>query len=176
VLRLGAEGFLLLNSHHEATVRPISFREVREILQVLIILDCYAVKVALPEIGDKDVADLEAILEELRKGRRENRADEYIGLITSFHRRIWDCAPNAFLRNLLQNVQNQFLRYSAARIYAYQKDGVIDALMGETGQVLNFIRARDTHSVQGLLMKHWVEYFHPSPLTDGMREFLESWN
>jgi DNA-binding GntR family transcriptional regulator len=176
VLRLGAEGFLNLNSHREAIVKPISYQEAREILHLLVLLDSYAVKVALPEITHGDVVDLESIFEDLRTARQENRTADYVGLITSFHRRIWACAPNTFLRSMLLNIQDQYLRYNAARSYAYQKEGVIDTIMTEMEQVLGFIRARDTGAVQGLLMKHWVEYFRPSPLADGMREYLESSN
>jgi DNA-binding GntR family transcriptional regulator len=176
VLRLGAEGFLNLNSHREAIVKPISFQEAREILHILILLDSYAVKVALPEVTNGDVADLESIFRDLQAARQDGRSGDYIALITSFHRRIWACAPNSFLRALLLNIQDQYLRYNAARSYAYQKDGVIDTIMTEMEQVLGFIRARDTGAVQGLLMKHWVEYFRPSTLADGMREYLENTN
>jgi DNA-binding GntR family transcriptional regulator len=176
VLRLGAEGFLSLNSHREAVVKPQSYQEAREILHILVLLDSYAVKVALPEFTDDDVNAIQDIFEELQAARREGRTGDYAGLISAFHRRIWACVPNAFLRGLLANVQDQFLRYTTARNFAYRQTGVIDGLMVEMEQALGFIRARDSQAVQGLLMKYWIEQIRATPVAEGLREFLENSN
>ena len=174
VLRLGAEGFLTLTSPREAVVKPLSYQEVREILEILVLLDGYAVKVALPVITADAVADLHGIFERLEQARNARQFDDYGGLVAAFHRRIWACTPNDFLRELLLSIEGQYLRYNAARSFAYQKDGVIDAIINEMDQLLGFVKARDTRAVQDLLTKHWVEYLGPSALAEGLREYLES--
>jgi DNA-binding GntR family transcriptional regulator len=174
VLRLGAEGFLTLTSHREAIVKPISFKELREILHLLILLDGYAIQTALSDISEEAIDDLQRLFERLQTAQRERRTEEFDGLIAALRRRLWECVPNDFLKDILCGIQNQYLRYSAARRYALQKDGVLDIILSVWEPLLGFVRARDLRAVHELLADRGIENFLPLPLAEGLREYLEN--
>ena len=61
VLRLGAEGFIDSNFHREAVIKEVSYRELKEIFQVLGVLDSVAVGLILDTINQEELKELESL-------------------------------------------------------------------------------------------------------------------
>jgi DNA-binding GntR family transcriptional regulator len=120
VLRLGAEGFVDSNFHREAVVRQVSYQELKEIFQVLSVLDSLAVGLILDTINQEEMKDLESLTKRMERHCHLNSIDKFMDLNVTIHDKIWDSVPNKFLQSTLRYVNAQTLRYRYAFLQAFR--------------------------------------------------------
>ena len=71
--RLAAEGLVTVRPRRGAVVRSLSKEEFLELYQVREALEMMAVRLAVPRLGDEDVAALEALIDDDGRARRARR-------------------------------------------------------------------------------------------------------
>ncbi|MFQ6070105.1 MAG: GntR family transcriptional regulator [Candidatus Aminicenantales bacterium] len=174
VLRLGAEGFVSIDSHREAVVREISFKEIKEIFQVLAILDSLGTSMVIDKLSPEDLKEIEEMTERMSESCSLDSIEEYMALNIELHKRIWEQIPNTFLQSTLFYVNDQMLRYNYARSYAFQKPGVLERSMEEHKEILSALKNKDRKRIKNLLLKHWGTFLHPSPFEEGLKEYLSN--
>ncbi|MDH4220378.1 MAG: GntR family transcriptional regulator [Candidatus Aminicenantes bacterium] len=173
ILRLGAEGFVTINSHREALVREISFNELKEIFQVLAHLDSLASSLALNNLSPEKIKEIERLTKEMEKHCHRNSIETYMDLNVDVHKKIWESIPNRFLQSVLQHINNQMLRYNNARFYAFQKHrGALEKSMADHKEILKALKNKDKRKIRSLLLKHWGSILKPSPFEKGLKEYL----
>ncbi len=173
VLRLGAEGFVTINSHREAVVKEISFQELKEILKVLSVLDSSAMELAIESLTPQDIEELEDLTAKLARNCQMDSIDKFLELNTAIHNRLWQNLPNAFLRETLRYVHNQLLRYNYARFSAFRKPGALEKSLEEHEHILKVLKARDKRAIREFIAKHWRSLLQPSTFEEGLREFIQ---
>ena len=174
VLKLGAEGFVNINSHREAVVKEISYQELKEIFQVLSVLDCLASTLAADHLSAEELKELEELTAEMESHCHPDGIEKYMTLNIDIHNRIWESLPNRFLRDTLRYVNDQMLRYNYARLYAYHKPGVMERSMNEHREILKALKERDKNRLRTLMLNHWGSLLQPSPFEDGLKEYLNN--
>jgi len=174
VLRLGAEGFVTLDSHREAVVKEISYKEIKDIFQVLGILDSLGSSLAVDNLSPEDLKEIEDLTKKMEQHCLQNSIEEFMAVNIDVHKRIWECIPNKFLQSTLLYVNDQMLRYNYARSYAFRKPGVLEKSMEEHKEILEALKSRDKKQVKNLLLKHWGSFLHPSPFEEGLKEYLSN--
>lgn len=174
VLKLGAEGFVNINSHREALVKEISYQELKEIFQVLSVLDCLASTLAADHLSAEELKELEELTAEMESHCHPDGIEKYMSLNIDIHNRIWESLPNRFLRDTLRYVNDQMLRYNYARLYAYHKPGVMERSMNEHREILKALKERDKNRLRTLMLNHWGSLLQPSPFEDGLKEYLNN--
>lgn len=174
VLKLGAEGFVNINSHREALVKEISYQELKEIFQVLSVLDCLASTLAADHLSAEELKELEELTAEMESHCHPDGVEKYMSLNIDIHNRIWESLPNRFLRDTLRYVNDQMLRYNYARLYAYHKPGVMERSMNEHREILKALKERDKNRLRTLMLNHWGSLLQPSPFEDGLKEYLNN--
>lgn len=174
VLKLGAEGFVNINSHREAVVKEISYQELKEIFQVLSVLDCLASTLAADHLSAEELKELEELTAEMESHCHPDGIEKYMTLNIDIHNRIWEFLPNRFLRDTLRYVNDQMLRYNYARLYAYHKPGVMERSMNEHREILKALKERDKNRLRTLMLNHWGSLLQPSPFEDGLKEYLNN--
>ncbi len=174
VLRLGAEGFVTVKSHREAVVKEICYVELKEIFQVLSALDTLAADLVVDFLSSEDLKDIESLTAEMESRCTLDSIEKYMAINRDIHDKIWESLPNKFLKYTLKYVTEQFLRYNYARIYAFQKPGVLRRSMNEHKKILQALRERDKHQLRTLLSNHWGSLLQPSPFADGLKEYLNN--
>ncbi len=174
VLRLGAEGFVTINSHREAVVKEISFEELKEILQVLSILDSSAMELAIENLTPQDLEELEELTAKLARNCQLESIDKFLELNTSIHNRLWRNLPNGFLRETLRYVHNQLLRYNYARFSAFRKPGALEKSLEEHEHILKVLKARDKQAIREFMARHWGSLLQPSTFEEGLKEFIQT--
>ena len=172
VLRLGAEGFVTINSHREASVREISFNELKEIFQVLAQLDSLASSLALNNLSPEKIKEIEHLTKEMEKHCHRNSIEKFMDLNVDVHKKIWGSIPNRFLQSVLQYINNQMLRYNYARFYAFQKPGALEKSMADHKKILKALKDKDKRKIKSLLLKHWGAILNPSSFEVGLKEYL----
>jgi len=172
VLRLGAEGFVTINSHRDASVREISFNELKEIFQVLAHLDSLGSSLALNNLTPEKIKEIEHLTEEMEKHCHRNSIEKYMDLNVDVHKKTWESIPNRFLQSVLLYINDQMLRYNYARFCAFQKPGVLEKSMADHKEILKALKDKDKRKIKSLLLKHWGAILKPSPLEAGLKEYL----
>lgn len=174
VLKLGTEGFITSNFHREAAVREASYRELKEIFQVLGILDSLAVGLALDYINQDELKELENLTKRMERHCHINSRDKYMELNVAIHNKIWESLPNKFLQIILRYINDQMLRYSNARFHAFRKPGVLERSLDEHKEILRALKNKDRKKLKILMLKHWSALLHPSSFENGLKEYLNN--
>ncbi len=172
VFMLGAEGLVNIKSHKEVVVKELSPEEIKEIFQVLSILESYAVTLAVDHIGEEDIKELEELHKEMVRYCRKDSIEKYCSLNMAIHNRLWRFVPNKFLRETLHSVHNQFQMYSYAQSYALGKPGALKRSLKEHQEILRALKAKNKRQLKALLAKHWGSFLRPSRFEEGLKEYL----
>lgn len=155
ILKLGAEGYIAIDSHRKAVVRKISVQEVKDIYEVLASLDEYASGTVIGKIDESGLRELEKILDIMELDSRNNRIEEHLNANGDFHRCIWKYLPNHFLEKTLCFVQDQLLRYTYARVTAFQEKDLLLRSFNDHKMILAAIRAENRKELKKLIKKNW---------------------
>jgi DNA-binding GntR family transcriptional regulator len=174
VLRLGAEGFVTIDSHREAVVKEVSFQELKEIFQVLSILDSSAMELAIENLTPQDLEELENLTAKMARNCQVDSIDKFLELNTAIHNRLWRNLPNAFLRKTLNSVHDQVLRYNYARFSAFHKPGALEKSLEEHHHILKLLKAKDKQAIREFMTRHWGSLLQPSTFEEGLREFIQT--
>lgn len=169
---LGAEGLVTIKSHKEVVVKEISHKELKEIFQVLSILESYAVTMAVDNISDEELKEIEELQEEMASYCRKTSIEKYCELNRAIHNRLWELVPNEFLRKTIHSVHDQFQRYSYAQYYALGKTGALKRSLREHEEILEALKTKNKRRLKALLAKHWGSFLRPSSFEKGLKEYL----
>lgn len=172
IFMLGAEGLVTIKSHKEVVVKELSHTELKEIFQVLSVLESYAVSLAIDYIGTRDLKEIEELQKEMASYCRKNSIEKYCELNRAIHNRLWEFVPNEFLRKTLHSVHNQFQRYSYAQYYALGKPGALKRSLRDHEEILETLKTKNKRRLKALLAKHWGSLLRPSSFEKGLKEYL----
>ena len=173
IFMLGAEGLVTIKSHKEVVVKELSHQELKEIFQVLSILESYAVSMAVDNISREDLKEIERLQKEMASFCKKNSIEQYCELNMAIHNRLWERVPNEFLRKTLHNVQNQFQRYSYAQYYALGKTGALKRSLKEHEDILEALKTKNKRRLKALMARHWGSFLRPSSFEKGLKEYLD---
>jgi len=174
VLRLASEGFVKIDSYKRAIVSEISYKELKEILQVLGALDRLAITMAVDNLTLKDITKLERLVKRMEKSCDFNSIEIYLGLNVTFHNGIWEAVPNKLLREMLYLVRDKMLRYNYAQIHAFKKPGALGKSMKQHIELVRAIKAKDKEKLKTLIVKHRGSLWEPSAYSEGIKEYLNT--
>jgi len=155
VLRLGAEGYISIDSHRKAVVREISIKEIKDIYTVLAHLDSFAAGEAIGHISNQAKAELHAMTQQMASACRDHDADAFLEINGEIHERIWAELPNQVLRRTLLDVHGQLLRYTHARIKAYRAPRIMEASLAEHQDILEAIEKKDRKRIKSIIRRNW---------------------
>ena len=172
IFMLGAEGLVTIKSHKEVVVKELSHKEITEIFQVLSILESFAVTLAVDNIGDEDLKEIEELHKEMERFCKKDSIEKYCDLNMAVHSKLWEFVPNKFLQQTLHGVQNQFQRYSYAQFYALGKTGALKRSLKEHEEILKAVKTKNKRRLKTLLAKHWGSFLRPSSFEKGLKEYL----
>lgn len=172
IFMLGAEGLVTIKSHKEVLVKEQSHQELKEIFQVLSILESYAVTLAVDNIGDEALKEIEDLHQEMARYCKKNSIEKYCELNRAIHNKLWEFVPNEFLRETLHSVHNQFQRYSYAQFYALGKPGALKKSLKEHEEIVKALKSKNKRRLKTLLAKHWGSFLRPSSFEKGLKEYL----
>ncbi len=85
---LEAEELIVIESHRGAFVKAFTTDDVREIYSMRSVLETAMVKLAIERVTKENLAELDALIEEMRRAARDEEPDTLIELDLEFHRRL----------------------------------------------------------------------------------------
>lgn len=155
VLRLGAEGYISIDSHRKATVKEISQDELKDIYAVLGALDPFAAGQVIGRFPDSCLARLERLTANMEAAMKNRDPQRFLSLNGEIHELIWDELPNQVLRRSLLDLHGQLKRYTHARIKAYEKPEIMAASLEEHQAILAALRSKDRIRLKNLIRLNW---------------------
>lgn len=146
--QLEAEGLLVIYPGRGAFVKQLSPAEVEEIYDIRILLECDAVRRALPSLTPPILAEAEALLERLAATQESG---EFGRLDEAFHAMLYAPAQRPRLLELINTLRNQVTQflYAVAPMQTY-RDGAMD----EHRQILDACHAGDGEAAVAAVEAH----------------------
>lgn len=155
LLRLAAEGYLLIDSHRKTIVKEASITELKEILQVIAELDTISIGYIAEHIKPEHLKHLKKLTEQMEQAGRSKDIRKYLELNVAIHKRIWDILPNKVLQRTLEFVHRQLMRYMYSRISAFQEPAVLAQSIQEHKKILRALENKDTKALKSLVRSNW---------------------
>lgn len=111
IRKLEKEKFVEMIPRKGAYVANLTARDILEVLEIRIVLEGFASKLAAERMGDDDVAELEAILAEFNKALEVLDRPEMIRRDNEFHNKIYSAAKNNKLVEIVKELHDQYQRF-----------------------------------------------------------------
>ncbi len=128
VKRLEAKGYVETIHNRGAYVRKTKPREIEKILDVLSVLEGYAVQIAAQRVGAREIKRLEKLNSNLEKLENLGKYKQFFKKNSEFHLLISHLSKNDFLHDLIQDGWERIRRYRfiGMTMIGHTKDYILD--------------------------------------------------
>jgi DNA-binding GntR family transcriptional regulator len=154
---LQAEGLVRIDPHRGALVFHPTVADLRESYEIRQALESVAVTKAIPNLSDELVADLQALIDRMRKEKLETR---WVEMNDEFHLRLYQASEMPRLCSMIANLRNSSSTYihmfAAHDLPEHRADDdhqeILDACAaGDPRRARKAIAAHINHTVEGLV-------------------------
>ena len=148
LLQLVAEGLVTLKPNRGFAVAGLQPEDAAEILEIRAVLECQAIRVAMPRITDDDIAHAAAILDQ---AERATALDRWCDLNWEFHAALYASAKRKRLLDMIRQVSNPTDRYIRILISNANYRGRAER---EHRAILSACEMRNAEAAAALLDQH----------------------
>lgn len=141
--RLETDGLVVFNPHRGATVRELTPDEIAEIYELRILLETYALRRAIENITDDQIAELKILVMEMDT---EPKPEMWFDSRQLFYRRLYEIADRPKLSEFIHKLRIEVGRY-------WMMLRVTDHPRGHQG-ILDFIEQRNATGAAEWLEQH----------------------
>ncbi|KJC46538.1 GntR family transcriptional regulator [Bradyrhizobium sp. LTSP857] len=149
--QLEAEGFVTFQPNRGAVVSDLSIDEVIELLEIRIALECHALRLAIPAMGDIDLDDAREIL---RSYDEEPDAEKWGAFNWRFHKALYAPCNRPRLLAMIEANYGHVGRFTRALV---SRATGKDRPQREHYQLLEFCRGGEVEKAVRLLREHIVQ-------------------
>lgn len=153
IVRLGQEGFIHLEPHRGAVVRPVTDREMDQIYQVRQLLEPFAAAEAATHATDEEIERLAAVQREAEEQRDSLNPADVFWVNGEFHRVLVAPCRNEVLVGLLASLWERQVTFNAFAAYS-QQSGATEHMLREHRAILEAFRSRRSEQVRTLVEYH----------------------
>jgi DNA-binding GntR family transcriptional regulator len=148
---LASEGLVELAAARGALVKRFSPKDVRDMLDVLAVLESFAARLACKEAGDDQIAELRALHDRMVAFFKAKNRLEYYKLNQDFHSGVLRLSGNAALQSAHLAIQSRLkrIRYIGNSEPRKWKDA-----MAEHEEMIRRLEARDAEGLAKILALH----------------------
>jgi len=141
LVRLAADGLVELNDRRGAVVRTHSAAQARQLYDIRVVLETYALRLSMRTMTPERIARLRELAE-----RSDATRGEQVDAHAAFYAEFFDAASNAELVKLLEEIRLKLGRYLFAwrreHPHAFAHQAVIDAVaLGDEEEAVRLLRA-----------------------------------
>ena len=158
--RLAVEKFLFLDARRGVVVTPVSLEDIKELFQVVTVLDIFATKRALQALRPESLAELKQMTRELGESYREKQILPYVKTNLEIHFKIWEDCGNKFLRQTLRDFGEKFAFYSHQFFLLIPSPDVyFEKSYKDHLDLITALEDKDQVRVERILISHWGKGF-----------------
>jgi DNA-binding GntR family transcriptional regulator len=156
--RLEFEGMVQVIPRKGVIVRPVSLNEVMQIIEVRLINEPHATRLAAEQANDADLAALEDVLTRTKHWGSLRNVENIMLLDREFHLFIARAAKNDVLTEVLRSLHERSLRFWFISLNAPDQ---FKRVLDEHGAILAAIRQRDANKADAAMRRH-IQSFRSS--------------
>ena len=148
---LSVEGLIRLVPNRGSFVSTPTFEEIREMFDVMSVLEGVCARAAAAKMGAKDLATLEKLHERLEENYRRKAQREYIRINNQYHAFIQELAGNRTLNQIVNGLRQKIL------LYRYQSLNLPERFaqsIQEHRDLLEAFRKKDPKKAETLMRRH----------------------
>lgn len=148
IRRLESEGYIDFTPHMGAIVTKIDESELVEIYLIRIALEELATRLAVPHVGEKDIAFLNRKNREMEAAVQQGRYENLAAMNKAFHLRIYKAAPFPRLYKMICDLWDTFERWPSVFSYVPERAA---ASVEEHQKIIQALLARDLDRADQLI-------------------------
>jgi DNA-binding GntR family transcriptional regulator len=154
--RLCADRLLKRSERKYVLVQPISYEEVKQLYELVRVLDSYALTKCILAFTDKEMNDLKILTEELSHYCENNDEKNFIKINLKIHDRIWQNCENTFLYEILHQLVEKVEIHIVREDYMpFRRPGALEKSCKEHLQIMKAIENRDLKTLEKIMQTHW---------------------
>ena len=154
LVRLDQEGLVVLERHRGARVRLIDGGEALEIEEVRAALEGLLARRAATRVKPADLAELDALMAEMRDRVGHGDALGYSELNARFHQRIWDAAEHRTAMRIVGGLKSQSIRF---QFQTALRPGRAERSLHEHEAIVDALRRGDAEGAERAMRSHLAE-------------------
>ncbi|MCB2169043.1 MAG: GntR family transcriptional regulator [Deltaproteobacteria bacterium] len=148
---LKSEGLIDIIPNKGAFVSEPSIENIKEIFEVMTLLEGEASRLAAQRITDQELEKLEAIHQELKHRHAEKNSEKYLAANNRYHQYIRKLAKNQILYELIQSLQDKIFLYRTQQL---NKLGRFDQSIKEHDKLMKAFRKKDAGAAERAMKNH----------------------
>ncbi|MFH1116652.1 MAG: GntR family transcriptional regulator [Pseudomonadota bacterium] len=151
---LKSEGLIDLVPNKGAHVAQPSMQDIRELFEVMSILEGACARTASEKMNEADFARLVKLHQKLEKHFEKKDHEKYLEVNHKFHSLIQEIAGNKLFNEILGGLRQKILLYRQRQLFQPDR---FQASMEEHRWLLEALRNRDADSVESLMKTHLMK-------------------
>lgn len=151
MLMLENKGYVTIELNKSAKVRSFTHKEIEEMMQVRAELEALVISLAVPVIEDEQIAQMEALLAEMKEHLNNKELPEYSECNKRFHQVIYDICPNRTAVQILTDLKNQIRKYNIKTILVIGRG---EHSYAEHSAVLADVKKHDAQAAAAHMREH----------------------
>jgi DNA-binding GntR family transcriptional regulator len=148
---LASEGLVELVAARGAIVRRFTARDVRDMLDVLAVLEAFAARLACARASDGDIAEVRRLHDRMVERYAVRDRLEYFKLNQQIHSAFLRLAGNATLEESHASIQSRMKRI---RYVGNEEPGKWAAALAEHEEMIRALEARDGDALAAIVTRH----------------------
>jgi len=158
VVRLAAEGFVKITSHRESVVKKVSYKELKEIFQVIGVLDSYAITLIVDVINPEELIKVEKMTAKMKNYFQLKEVEKFIDINYAIHDLIWDHLTdiNSYLQKALRHCSIQIRLYNYALNSIFRKPEIFERSMNAHEEIMEALKIKNKKKLKIIVLEHWV--------------------
>jgi len=159
--RLSAEKYLILNARKEVIVAELSSKQIKELYEIIRVLDVFSSKKALENITDKDISELKKKTDKLSEFYKKKNIPSYIKQSTRIHEILWkNCGNELVYQSLLDLMEKatafgDIVTSDFLSIPLYFERSYKDHI-----ELMAAVENKDAEEVGKILNSHWGKDYY----------------
>jgi DNA-binding GntR family transcriptional regulator len=151
---LGSEGLIRLVPNKGAFVAQPAMKDIREMFQVMSILEGTSARQCAEKLDDRGLKKLERLFQKLEKHFEESNHERYMAVNHSYHTLVEDLAGNRILSEVINGLRQKILLYRYKQIYLPDR---LSRSMQEHRDLQDAFRRRDSDAAERLMKDHLMK-------------------
>ena len=149
--RLTSLGLIKMIPHRGFLISRWSFKEIKDVIELRIALEVFAVKLAIQRILPSEINELKVLVAKMEKAVKEEDIMKASHLNSLFHDRIVLASKNKELFEVMEPIKNKIYHF---RIISISTPNRLKKSLKEHKEILNALISKNSGVVQKLMAKH----------------------
>lgn len=161
--RLSAEKYIIISARKEVIVASATLEEIKELFEVVRVLDAFATKKSLKNLTNNDITELKKMTEKLDNFYKQKKIQAYVKENLRVHDKLWKACGNKFLYQSLVNLSEKYTFYANQVFFLTDKSTDNTSFFNKSHKdhidLMKAIEKKDGYRVEKLLLYHWGRGF-----------------